>query len=569
MQFLEPIHMTSIVYSHCLSRKVGAVRLCCTVVLAMVLYGCQPKNRVSDPLLQCAIDTLWSNSSYAACLLDSITPGMLDDYDSHRYALTKAHVSLKRKQCLPDGSDMLSLATYFDACGDGQNAGEAYYVQGAWENYVGDKLHAMEHLKHAEHYRTDAIIRGMTYYKMGRISEDDRLYDVAAHYYATSLPYLLEAGYPLYIASAYRELGRTVADTSATQELRLGYMEESLRYAKETGDTLLYMEILYSCAMLKSAAAPDVVDISRYLCLQQGQRRYAYDMIKYYARRNEVDSVRAYLDILSQDTTLQWSKYQYSLWHSQWLHLQGLDSSAYTELLGLYTQRMGDIVDAGESRTYVIAQRYDNEAERAKNLQLALDKQRLYVTLAVIVIVVLVLAIGVVIYTLRRRTETLLERERAKEEIERLNSELLLRRKALKQVLDQRIALTKNLQEAILHKRGNEAVPQWAKAYIESNIFTNTEQWQHFLQEFNGCYNNLLTDLQQRCPKLTIADMQVIALTIVGVDIADICLLLGLSQRTVWSRRQRIKNRLGLTGTQDIAQLVGDSLIGDAEGAGV
>ena len=52
--------------------------------------------------------------------------------------------------------------------------------------------------------------------------------------------------------------------------------------------------------------------------------------------------------------------------------------------------------------------------------------------------------------------------------------------------------------------------------------------------------------LQTEYPRLTSTDCQVLALYILGLDNADICLLLGLTQRTIWSRRMRIKSRIGL-----------------------
>ena len=64
--------------------------------------------------------------------------------------------------------------------------------------------------------------------------------------------------------------------------------------------------------------------------------------------------------------------------------------------------------------------------------------------------------------------------------------------------------------------------------------------------EFNGCYGDLLNRLQKEYPRLTNTDIQVLALYILGLDNSDICLLLGLTQRTIWSRRMRIKNRVGL-----------------------
>ena len=70
--------------------------------------------------------------------------------------------------------------------------------------------------------------------------------------------------------------------------------------------------------------------------------------------------------------------------------------------------------------------------------------------------------------------------------------------------------------------------------------------WGNFFNEFKACYGDLLNQLQKNYPRLTNTDIQVIALYILGLDNADICLLLGLTQRTIWSRRMRIKDRVGL-----------------------
>ena len=78
------------------------------------------------------------------------------------------------------------------------------------------------------------------------------------------------------------------------------------------------------------------------------------------------------------------------------------------------------------------------------------------------------------------------------------------------------------------------------------NIFSTEEQWQRFLKEFEGAYGGLLTNMQNEYNRLTSTDLQVIALYILGMDNSDICLLMGLTQRTIWSRRMRIKSRVGL-----------------------
>ena len=179
-------------------------------------------------------------------------------------------------------------------------------------------------------------------------------------------------------------------------------------------------------------------------------------------------------------------------------------------------------------------------------MQLQLEKQQLYILLGTIVIVMLCVGILLILYNAKRRTERLTEQARTQQQIKDLQNELQLRRDALKRVLNQRLELNKNLQEALLTKKKEETIPNWAQQFIDSNIFSTEEQWKNFFIEFNGCYGDLLSRLQKEYPRLTNTDIQALALYILGLDNSDICLLLGLTQRTIWSRRMRIKDRVGL-----------------------
>ena len=57
--------------------------------------------------------------------------------------------------------------------------------------------------------------------------------------------------------------------------------------------------------------------------------------------------------------------------------------------------------------------------------------------------------------------------------------------------------------------------------------------------------NGLLARLRSTYPNLTESDLQYIALAYLGLDNADISILLQMQERTLWNRRQRIKNHLG------------------------
>ena len=283
------------------------------------------------------------------------------------------------------------------------------------------------------------------------------------------------------------------------------------------------------------------------MCHKAGQKRYAYALVKYYIRTAKADSARIYLDILAADTTAQiWSEQQYTLWQSQYLHLKGQDREAYQSLYTLYNTYYRETEEKGRASAFVAAQHYDNEVEHAKNLQLQLDKQRLYIILVSVLVGVLCAVILAILFLSRQRAKHLVEKTRNEEEIANLQKELQVRRESLKRIINQRIELSKNLQEAVLSRKKEESIPQWAKDFIEQNIFTTEEQWQGFLKEFEEAYGNILTKLQETYPRLTSTDLQVIALYILGIDNADICLLTGSTQRTIWSRRMRIKSRIGL-----------------------
>ena len=270
--------------------------------------------------------------------------------------------------------------------------------------------------------------------------------------------------------------------------------------------------------------------------------------MKYYIRSQKADSARIYLDLLSADTTAQiWSKQQYVLWNSQYLRLKGKHKEAYNELYQLYNENYSVMEEKGRASTFVVSEHYDNEVEHAKNLQLQLEKQRLYMVLILVLAAILLATILLILLSARRRTIRLVEKARAEQKIKDLHKELQLRREALKQVLDQRLALNKSLQEALLLKKEEERIPDWAQQFIDSNVLANDVEWEHFFSEFNGCYGNLIQRLQSEYPRLTQTDTQVLALYVLGMDNSDICLLMGLTQRTIWSRRMRIKSRVGLS----------------------
>lgn len=505
------------------------------------ITSCRKHSQIDNAQLLEAYQYLWQDAQHADSLARSLDRQPLNSYEQCRLTLLESHLDLKLRQTLVATTDLRQLSDWFLSRKDAASAAEALYIAGAYANWKEENVEAMRYLKEAERLHPDGIIAGMMYYKMGRISETEQLYDVAVEYYERCVPYIDAAQLPYYQACAWRELGRMRTDSTAD-----ACFERALSYARVAGDSLLCLDIRYAAAAAHPGST-EAIQISRYLCDSAGVNRYAYDLVKYYIRTEEPELARHYLDVLSLDTVaLQWSATQYRLWESQYQRLCGHADVAYAQLLDLFYTLYGRVEQDNHTQTFTIAQRYDNEAERAKNLQLQVEKQRLYLSLAAILVAIFMTLIAAIIVVNRRRTQHLLEKAASERQISQLRNELQLRRQALRRVLEQRLSLTKNLQEAILHKHEKDGIPAWAQEFIQQNIFSTDEQWQAFLDEFNGCYSNIITHLQAAYPGLTAVDMQVIALIVIGLDVSDMCLLLGLTQRTIWSRRQRIRQRLEL-----------------------
>ena len=520
------------------------------LLLGALLTACSGHMEVTNPQLQEAESLLWEAPLRSDTLLNTLAHANLSRYENKRLELLKAHLDLKLRQQLQSEESMQALASWFASHQDAASAAEAYYIIGAYANWTGDNTTAMRQLKEAERLQPTGIIAGMTYYKMGRINEEEQLYEEAESYYSRAAEYITPTNLPLYQACVWRELGRMRSDSSKN-----ACFEKALGYARQTNDPILCLEIQYAAAASSASAdeKKESIRISRYLCDSMHMKRYAYDIVKYYLRSGQPDSARYYLDILAQDTTAkEWSNTQYTLWESQYLHALGRDRSAYLELLDLYNRTTARTEQQIRTQTYAIAQRYDNEAERAKNLQLELEKQHLYFSLAAIIALVLIAIIAAIIIWQKRHTRALLEKAQTMQKMALMREELELRRETLKRVIEQRVSMNKSLQEAILHQQKDAELPPWADEFIQLSTFTSPSQWNEFVEEFNACYEHVLSHLQEQYPGLKTVDINVISLIILGIDNADICLLLGLAKNTVWNRRNRIKQAIGLDGNTNL-----------------
>jgi len=90
--------------------------------------------------------------------------------------------------------------------------------------------------------------------------------------------------------------------------------------------------------------------------------------------------------------------------------------------------------------------------------------------------------------------------------------------------------------------------------------FKTPNQIASFMKEFNEAYPGYMQSLKETHPDLTNSDELVLAFMINDLSIQQICTLLESKPRTIWSRRLRIKNHLGLTTNDDLDEWVHNSI---------
>lgn len=411
------------------------------------------------------------------------------------------------------------------------------YDQGVQLHQQCRYTEAMRPLKEAEMLITpqsDPLISGMVYMLQGSVLElNDYLWTEAEEKYQMAMPYFVAADDTLRMACCCRDMARMSlwrGDTVAYEEQFL----EAIRLVSLTSHRLFYYDISIQYQLNHTPTDTlTLLALNQVLCDSFAVYRYAYLPVEYHLSHGRLAEAEHYLSLYAIDSVATtWSREQYDYLHSLLLFEKGQNAPAYTELQQLYLGKQQQMYRDGLSRTFAIARQYDSDREQHQMEQLLLQKRLLWLGM-VSLLVLLVMAIVVASLIVRVRDARMAQ----------INAELQVRRESLRRVLKQRVELTKQIQQSAEFKQ--KKIPVWLQQHIDRNTFANPETWTKFLQEYNDLYGNVFDRLQMQYPSLNEKDLQYIALATLGMDNNDISYLLGMTDRTIWNRRQTIKDRIG------------------------
>lgn len=499
---------------------------------------------------------IWTEPMQTLVMLDSIKTNELSYEDYCYYQFIREHANYRLQRTL--SPDILpALIEFFQSQGNELYAGRVNYLLGSELEWIHKPYEALLPLMDAERNLSDCgcsdLYMGMTYFRLGRVYEEESLYDIAHNFYLKALPVFQNHQHTFYLACTFRDLARTMSEnTEEERQQQKDYFIKALSYAGMMNDSTLYYTILCdSQDRLYDEVGIYSYEIAVQLC-NLSYHPYAMQLFEHYFPK-QLDSAKYYLDIYAVDTLrMEYSKNNYYYFLSQYLYACGQKDSAFHLLDRRYQVYHQDAIDHGHQRMYAIARQYDVAREREEALNQKLQKRRntLWMSLGLLVLSVV---LSLSLWHLDKLRQRQISHAR---ELKQLRHELQIRQEALMRKLQSQVALSRRLNELRMGKRENsEEYARIIDQFIYDNSFT-AEHFDKFREEFDTCFPHLMEKLAHEYPLLSANELKLIALFVTGLDVQDICILLHIANRTLYNNRNRIKQHLGLSENDDLDEWI-------------
>lgn len=520
--------------------------VCC--LICSISVGCKRSVGPLNEQIMLAESLVWTSPDSSMTILESIDVDSLPYGDQMYWQLEYEHASSRLGLPMSPDTIMETVIQYFKNENLPDFLAKAYYVQAAEYYTLTEYFESMCSAKEAEsrlEFLSDTLpYAALTYFLEGAIAETDGLSHIANASYRKGLPYVEKLGDKRRLACFYRDIART--DDYQNTSWSNYFKAEQL--AMEIQDTMLYYDILMQKEWQRDTLDSVLIyEIGAFLADSMDLYRYSCYAAEYLLRHGNIAEAEKYLCLFARDTvchTVVAENYQY--YKSLFEYHLGEESHAYQRIEALYLGLREKIEQDAVSRAYTISRMYDVEQEKNKNLQLDIDKRRLWLLVCALgALAVLFISLLGFFYgrernlRLKKEMEGEIDRMRA----EQAENEVRIRRKALQKMLQQRIMLTKQLHLSI-GKLDN--MPKGVKKMIDDLSISDKKSWDMFVVEFNELFGNILAEMKEEYPLLTEQDEQYIALALLGLDNNEIAVLLQMNTQSVWNRRQRIRNHLDI-----------------------
>lgn len=549
-----------------------------SICLLSVFYTSCSKSGNQAETTFLPIETLvWDNpDSVLSVLEDMDTVGMCQNLHIrwqflHMHALVRSsgYVGFCDTELFSD-SVIDEIISHYINTKQYKHLGEALYLKGIKKYIQTDYSGATKYLKQAEDYisymQGAEQYVGMIYYMLAGCSESNTLYQIAMEYEKQALPYFRMTNDHVHLSACYRDIATHSFSADHNDTTYYHLFDSALYEAELAKSPILYMSALYhkqeSSTQIDSLA---LYETCKYLCDSLQCAGYAWYLVEYLIEHNSSKEAEKYLEIFATDTIYRtWSAQTYRYCHSKLLRYQNQPERAYDELIQMYGERVEQLCNDANSRTYAITRLYDTEKERAERLRLQTEKQQLWLLIVGIITVFVIIMAVISLYVQRQRhhaaeeeqvaalriAEANAEKQRAlretevhRKEVEMMKQELKHQQEQLRLFLKTRLCITREIRIA-LERSDKDYFTANIKNILHELAVMDKETWDEVMVQFNSLYNNKLQILKDKHNGLRRGECRLLMLVTLGFDASDIAHLLSINKESVYKGIHRLREHL-------------------------
>ncbi len=539
-------------------RKIIIILLSC-----LALAACKPGYTKNKTILH-AESIMCSNPDSAYRLLSAIkNPERLSEADYAAWCLHYTHAQYKLYMDIKSDSLINIAIHYFDKTKLIECRGIAYYLSGCIAQMHQDNKRAMSAYKRAANLLEETNnedLKGLNYFKIGHIYFQDNLDNQSLTYYKKSANCFVHSGNKRYLAYTYRVISDLYNTLKYPFKELVNSIDLAIRLSKEAGDSINYYsnitrkgELLFKTNHLDSKR----LLLQGYHFIPENRCEIAAFLSLVYSQLNMNDSATYYLNIALTDssTANKVLIYQAAAYAAKG---EGNHNKAFSYLEKVNILNDSSFQKSARNQLYRIDKQYDLTEKQKENAKLKIANQQKIIIITWLSLAVLTILIILLLIRYRHKQKQAayeLENQRLQFEIATKKIENEQKRKLLLAKLQSKLENTLQFNRLKIGFRDADKHDEFMKEIARQAIISEKE-WQYYTDEVNHLFDNKINELKARATGLTPLDLIVISLICLDIDIANACSLLDMSSNTMYTRRVRIKSRLGIDKELDLEEWV-------------
>jgi hypothetical protein len=542
-------------------------KICILVFACILLAACKGRYTTNDTILR-AEALLNSKPDSAQQLLLSIPhPEKLSKADYAAWCLQYTHAQYKLDIDIKSDSMIRFAIQYYNKSNLAKQNGTAYYLWGCILQLQQKNKEAMWTYKKAVDLlktTNENNLKGLVEFKIGYLYMLDELYVQSLIHYKGALKYFSLSKNTKYLAYAYNEISNMCFQLNLPFNKVLYYSNLALKQAKLAGDSDNYYlilarqgEFLYRRDCIRSTKL--LLQGFRFLPVRRAE--YAAFLALNYSILNKLDSANYYLKISQANTTSANNNLRF-LGEAYVSRGERKYDRAFQRLEKAYSSRDSIYKKDLINQLYRIDKQYDLNKKEQENARLKISNQRKIILIALLVIAILVLSL--IISLVKNKHRKKLADIEVSNQIKQQSIEYDLKLKQAENMQKQSLLLMKlqnKIDNTLAYNRLSmnytyaDKRDEFEKIMIEQAVLSEKD-WQYYIDEVDHIFDKKLSAFQSAYPDLSQLDLIVVTLICLQIGISDICCLLNMHKTTLYKRRSRMKDRIGLSGETDLEEWI-------------